>query len=459
MSYTQLFFDDSRLFGRAGTTREFGTPTLAREYRDPDFSTDYVSPWVLRRGSEYVMLYMGVQRESKRHALLAAVSDDGLCFRPLDCTSVELPERLADHQIMEFQPSEEVLTVYEDPLATEGERYRLILTALDWGERFGATGSVYSSPDLVHWKKTLAEIPGFASEPIGGAFYNAERGCTTVIHRRTWGCREAGYQDTVDFRDFSPFELCMRQDSLDAPLDEVYGMPAFSYAGMYIGFPILYSENAASRRAKFNPGNIYPQLAYSWDGHHWQRSLRKSFLPDYKGQPSMFWLTSMQSLPDGQIALYATHTDEPHGVAFHTNKSGVVRIYTLVKDGFIGLEADGDATVTTREFLYHGGDIQINLDAGYATCAIFDSTGENGDANLFGEGHVVPGFDHTDCTPFSGEATAWVPSFSGGALERFKGRTILVEVRYRQGTLRSISGDLTPLSNTEAARLRCRGHM
>lgn len=457
MTHTQLFFDDSRVFGRGNTTRVLGSPVLSCEYRDPDFSTDYCSPWVLSLGGRFIMLYMAVHRQTKQHAVLAAASDDGLHFEPLDCSSVPLENRLAVNEIMPLASGQEPLTVLEDPFASPECRFRMIMTTLDWAGRFGAYGSVLSSPDLVHWTETLHEIPGFASEPIGGAIYNQARDCMTIFHRRTWGWREVGYQDTKDFVHFTPHETCMRQDSLDAPLDEVYGMPAFAYAGMYIGFPCIYADNKPSRCTKFNPGNTYPQLAYSWDGHHWQRSLRQSFLPEYHGQPSLFWLTSMQPLSDGSLALYAAHSDEPHGAAFHENKTGVIRIYTLRRDGFIGLHADREETVTTREFMYKGGDIRINLTAAHATCAILDSAGINGDVNVFGDGHPVPGFDHEDCIPFSGDSTDWTPTFSGGSLGSFVGKTILIEVRYTDGTLWSVSGDLMPLTNTEAARFRTKG--
>lgn len=39
--YTQLFPDDQRLLGRAGTRRAYGRPELMAEYEDPLFSTDY----------------------------------------------------------------------------------------------------------------------------------------------------------------------------------------------------------------------------------------------------------------------------------------------------------------------------------------------------------------------------------------------------------------------------------
>ena len=55
--YTELFFDDYRLLGRAGTQRRYGVPELINEYYDPDYSTDYFSPWVFEKDGETVMLY------------------------------------------------------------------------------------------------------------------------------------------------------------------------------------------------------------------------------------------------------------------------------------------------------------------------------------------------------------------------------------------------------------------
>lgn len=455
-NHTELFFDDYRLFGRAGTERAYGVPELAAVYTDPLFSTDYPSPFVVKKDGRTFMLYMGKHRETKQAALLAAVSDDGIHFVPWDTTEIEIENRLSINELMPLWRDKEPFGLIECPEASADERYKMILTDCEYGRRFEVFAYVLASPDLLHWHRCGGEIPGWSTEPIGGIFRNEQKGGYTILHRTTWGNRDVGYTDTKDFVSFSPYELCMRQDSLDAPLDEIYGMPAVPYAGMFIGFPCIYTDNAPSRCVKFNPGNTYPQLAYSWDGHHWQRSLRTSFLPDYHGQPSLSWLMSAQTEENGDILLYAAHSDEAHGVAFSSNKTGVIRVYRLRKDGFIRLTAgEKTATVITREWIFGGGELAVNLSAEYATAAILTTDEEDTRfVDVLGRGRPVPGFDHGDCEPFSGDSTAWVPHFSGGSLDRFRDKTVLIEIRYRNGDLYSLSGALTPITSAAAGRYR-----
>lgn len=447
--YTELFFDDYRLLGRAGTQRRYGVPELINEYYDPDYSTDYFSPWVFEKDGETVMLYMGRNRSTGQFALLAAASHDGINFSPL--------KRNGTNEIMPLAGGEEPFCILEDVFAPPAEKYKLILTRYDQ-KRFYVRAQIFSSPDLIKWNSFLDEIPDWGCEPVGGVFFNAVRQCYTILRRPTWGNRCVGYCDTKDFKHYTPFELCLHQDTLDGALDEVYGMSAFEYAGMYIGFPLLYTDNAASRKTKFEPGNIIPQLAYSWDGHHFLRSLRTSFLPDYTGKPAMFWLSCARLTVNREILLYCAMTPEAHGAAFRNHQSGRIRIYRLRPDGFIALNAGEDeATVTTREYLYGGGDICVNLCAEHATMAIIDTCGEDPASQAWGTDVSAVGFDHGDCQSFSGDSICWKPRFSGGSPDKLKDRIIILEIKLKNGALYSIHGNLQPLTNTQSARYRATG--
>ena len=444
--YTELFFDDYRLLGRAGTTRDYGKPECIAEYFDPDYSTDYFSPWVFRRGEDFIMLYLGQQRRLGTMALLAARSADGVHFQPLLCGSSNV--------LMELSPGEEPACIVEDVFAPAKERYKMIMTK-HFKERFHVRACVCASPDLLSWTVFLDEIPNWGCEPVGGAFYNAHRQCYTILRRPTWGNRCTGYSDTKDFKSYTTYELCLHQDALDRPLDEIYGMSAFAYAGMYIGFPLLYTDNPPSRKTKYASGSIVPQLSYSWDGHHFLRSLRKSFLPDYTGKEMLLWLSTALEQKDGSLLLYCAMSPEGHGAAFANHQNGRIRVYSLRKDGFIALNSEADeATVTTREYLYEGGPISVNLCAEHATMALIDTSGEHPASQAWGTDESAPGFDHADCVPFSGDSTCWHPVFAGGSYERFKGRVLIVEIKYTNGSLYSVSGSLRPLTNTQSARYR-----
>ncbi len=447
--YTELFFDDYRLLGRAGTTRDYGKPECIAVYRDPNYSTDYFSPWVFRLNGEIVMLYLGVERRLGTFALLAARSADGVSFQPL--------LRGGSNRIMDLAPGEEPACIVEDVLAPAEERYKMILTKYD-KERFQVRATVYASCDLMNWTVFLEEIPDWGCEPVGGAFYNAARQCYTILRRPTWGNRCTGYCDTKDFKSYTPYELCLHQDAFDRPMDELYGMSAFPYAGMYIGIPLLYTDNPPSRKTKFDSGSIVPQLAYSWDGHHFLRSLRKSFLPDYDGTEMLLWLNSALQQEDGNLLLYCAMSPEGHGAAFRSHQNGRIHIYRLRKDGFIALNSGvNEATVTTREYLYEGGEISVNLRAERATMALIDTCGENPASQAWGTDVCAPGFEHNDCVPFSGDSPCWHPVFSGGSYEKFKGRVLILEIKYTNGSLYSVSGSLKPLTNTQSARYRSLG--
>lgn len=457
--YTLLFPDDRWLFGRKGTRRAYGVPERIGSYTDPDFSHDYGFTRVFPVEDGYRMLYFGSRRKDGKRAILAARSEDGIHFTPFDTGDVG-GEKLADNHVLPLPGSREPADVIEDINAPDWDRYKMIMTEID-GQDLQCFGYVLASPDLIHWHEYCRPFPGWLCEPISGIFYNHVQKCYTISRRRVWGDRSVGYTDTLDFRTQTPFQLAIHQDGLDEALDEVYGMPVFPYKGNFIGFPLLYSANAASRGAKFNPGNIYPQLAWSEDGHHWMRSLRTSFLPEYKGQDSLFWLSSFMSREDGSVLMYCPHTEQAHGVAFREHSIGRVEIYRLREDGFWGLYStdDEEAVVTTREMLYMGGPIRVNITAENATCAVLSTNETDRDGNPLAEAQVVPGFDHKDCRPFSGDSTAWEPVFSGADLSRFIGKTIVVEVRYRKGVLYSVSGSLRPLLNTEAARYRVTGRL
>lgn len=453
--YTQLMFDDRWLFGRENVRYEYGKPELIAVYRDPLFSTDYRSPFVQKIGDRYIMLYMASRRSDGKTAMLAAASDDGIRYEPIDTSDVEVDgERLAPNEVMPLDPGQEPADIVCDRFAQdENDRYKLIMTKLDWQELHDCRAYVLSSPDMLHWHVYSSEIEDWTCEPITGIFYNEHRHCYTIAHRPLWGDRSVGYSDTVDFIHFSPYEWCMRQDTLDAPLDEVYGMPVLPYDGMYIGFPYLYSENRSSRSPKFNPGNIYPQLAYSWDGHHWQRSLRRSLIAEYDGTPSMYWLSAFIDRGDDGVIIYCAYTPEAHGAGFGSHQNGVINIYAIRSDGFICMASEDGASesvVTTREYLLNGGDISFNITAKNATAAVLLSDGT---------GKPVEGFDHCDCKPFSGDSIRWIPEFKGGSLSAFYGKTVVIEVRFTDGRLYSISGDMLPLMNTQASRYRLKGHI
>ena len=119
------------------------------------------------------------------------------------------------------------------------------------------------------------------------------------------------------------------------------------------------------------------------------------------------------------------------------------------------------STVATRELIWRGGELHLNLKAKRATVAVYSSSADEIVlGNVLGHTCPIQGMAHEDCIPFSGDSRDWIPTFKNGKrLGDFKGETLVIELRFEDGELYSLSGDYADAFNTEAARYRKFGIM
>ncbi len=438
------FFDDSMLFRRERMTRKLGKPEIVATYCDGRSNISWFTGFVFRTDDgRFRMLYQGRQKDGS-DMLLSAVSGDGLHFE-------------FEKEIMRVENAE-VAAVVEDDLNAPEERYKLLLC--EYGKLpMRVRGSLFVSPDLVHWKMLEGVSWNNGNEPITGVFYNRVRDCFTITLRPDWGVRMVGFRETRDWRNFSEYVTCMRSDALDGPLDELYGMPAFDYAGRFVGLPLIYRNFEQGNHSKYWKGTIEAFLAYSDDGRYWIRSLRSPFLSGLNEETlgatgslrPMVWPASFRTAEDGSLLIYGSASDREHGIGFDAAGAGCICVWRVRKDGLIALEAgDEEGVVSTREIAWYGGEAHLNLSAEHATFAVYESSG-----GVLPDVKPVEGFGHGDCVPFSGDSTDWTPVFaSGRKIDELKGRTLVFELRVRGGSVCSISGNGEPMFNVAAARFR-----
>lgn len=459
-----LFFDDIRLFDRSNTVRRYGVPVRVATYKDPVCSTDFGAAFAFPLDDgRYRLLYYGRSRQFAGSKFFAAISNDGIHFEPENLDGILPPDRTFSHEVLDLKSErpveEEVGFVYEDPTCREnGERYKLLMSALHFDE-LRVHNDLYVSDDLLHWTKKEGCRWGGGNEPLVSVFYNERLDCHTIIERPFWGIRAVGYRETIDWKTLSEYQYCLRADSLDECLSETYGMVAFAYDGMFIGLPHLYRNLTGSLEGKYLGGTIDTQLAYSYDGRYWQRSLREPFitgLTPAEGEKRypMVWVMGMVRCADGSMNLYAAASEWEHGYAFGPDDTGEILVYKLRQDGFVALvteDSNKPSVVATREKLWYSGELHVNLKAQNATVAVY-ATGEPHTEDF---SRPIAGFGHEDCVPFSGDCTDWVPQYAGGKqLQELAGQTIVLEIRFENGELYSLCGDYTDLFNTEGMRYR-----
>jgi len=453
--YKHLFFDDQRLYVRKGLRREYGVPELAGTFTDPNLTPAYGWCHALHGPDGGIhLLYNGIalDGETPVHAFGAAISEDGIHFRPRNTARESgFPHPFVPNQILPpTSKNSEIAVILQDFNSPDAERYKMLFTDMTHREKtLRIEDSIYVSPDLIRWgKKEGACWNPEGTEPIAGAFYNPVAKRFTILTRPDHGQRRVGITETVDWRTFSPVELCMQCDSLDEPLAEIYGMPAMEYDGWFIGFPHVYSGFEQGIFTKFSSGEMRVQLAYSLNGHHWQRSLRTPFiagemLPD--GPWKMAFLSSVLRGKDGSLLLYVCANHCQHGTpSLQMIGNACIKVFRLREDGFIRVSTTGseEGVLALRESCLQGGGLQINLHAKRATCAIYkyDTNGEE----LW--------FTHDDCIPFTGDSTNWTPRWRNGSMEALKGKLVNIEVKLQEGSLYSIAYDGIPLMNQQAVR-------
>ena len=464
----QLFFDDMKLLRRENLKRNYGKPEALSVYSDGVSSTDYPEVFVFRLDDgRYRMIYAGksVDGSYPHLKMFSAVSENGIDFVPEKLW--ENPEEkglMFSHEVMDIGNAE-MGFIYEDSYCDKSERYKLLMFDAVF-EEFDFHNDIYTSPDLLNWTKVEGVSWADEAEPLVSAYYNKHKNCHVLAERPYWGTRRLGYKETSDWKTFTPWKNTLNMDSEDDVLAELYGMYAFEYDGLYIGVPHIYRKHTPQRNAKYHDGIVDTQLAVSYDGEVWNRSLRKSFFGDEKVMckgkeydPKLSWIFSCHKADNEDILLYTAFSELEHGPAFRNPGAGKIMVTKLRNDGFISLSTEDkekEAVIATREKLWHGGEFSVNLKAEKATLAVFYAD----DLNTLAFNKPYPGMTHEDCMEFSGDSTNWIPQYkSGKTFDELKDKTVIFELKMQNGEVFSFCGNFTDIYNTQAARYRKWGIM
>ncbi len=469
-----LFFDDSKLFVRDNVIRKYGQPKKIATLFDPCCCSVFPGNFVFKLDNgSYRWIICAIGKAFSGKKVFSYSSMDGIHFKPEDLRSnFGVEETMYPHEIPVFKGDfyGEIGTIYEDRTSNTNQRYKMLLIDID-SERLWVRDLVYTSPDLLHWTILDGACWGDGAEPPVSVFFNQYSSQHTIVERPFWGVRQIGYKTTRDWKNYSSFNYCMTIDSIDEPLSEMYGMFAFEYDGMFIGLPHIYRNLHNEYNAKYSNGNIDTQLAYSYDGRDWNRSLREPFISGFDGasrnspeQYPLMWVFGLSREENGDILLYGSGSRLEHGPAFTEYGYAEMQVYHLRKDGFVMFASDDSnrpSLVATRENVWHGGSIHVNLKAEMATMEVRVSEEDiSVSANVLGKTHLVEGYRHDDCIPFSGDCVDWVPEYrSGKHIGDLAGKVLVFEVRFLNGELYSLYGDYSTLFNTEAARYRRFGIM
>lgn len=283
------------------------------------------------------------------------------------------------------------------------------------------------SADGLHWRfpPVSKNQPLFSSSDVVNFFYDPYQSryfCTWKTRNRRG--RAVGIASSVDGLQWTkPYDgPVFVADDLDPDATQIYGMPAFSYQGLYMGLPWIYraryfrygeySVEKLHEAQADSPRTMEVQLAWSWDLMNWTRpAAREQFIPrgaEGSWDDGIIVTARAPVVVGDQLYFYFGGADKVHD---EKRARAAIGLATLRLDGFCSMSARGsqEGWLITRREPFHQPAVVINartLAGGWLTAEILDRNGQ-----------TLEGFSHSDCIPFTGDATRYELRWSKSQFE------------------------------------------
>ena len=466
-----LFFDDQYLHRRENLVRHVGRPKLvtAGIFVDPNLDPSWGYPTVFQDSDSgrWRCLYQGQLDDSKytrpghrmQHIAAAVESDDGVRWEIPDLTEkVPIPDRARPHQVLPIEGfGEWGPCFYDAHTDNAAQRVKAFVSSSDRQKGSQRHSPLYASPDGLSWKLIEdASWHPYGIDPAVSGFWNSIRESYVIAARPKSGDRRISVYETRDWHSFSEPEVAIRPDAQDTPASEVYGMPVFPYESIFVGFLWIYHVTpVVDNPHKYIHGKVDCQLAYSYNGWHFQRALREQFLPN--AEPGDFgygciYPSSMVLTQDNKIRIYSSVSKGEHA-QIHARpdlREGAILLHELRLDGFSYLEPEGGSgSFTTRPCFFQGENLTLNVQApqGEVRVQITDP-----------DGKPHQGFTFEDCIPFRGDDLFWQPKWKNNrSVSKFMEKVVRLEVELFNGRIYSIRGDFIPIQNVDYRQFRDQG--
>ncbi|MBI3961022.1 MAG: hypothetical protein HY328_19590 [Chloroflexi bacterium] len=291
------------------------------------------------------------------------------------------------------------------------------------------------SPDGFTW--TMLDTPPIPSQDESHFLFDEGSGqfLAFVKQPTDWG-RSVWLATSRDFQHFSEAQLVFHSDATDranrkariqqiiadsaylAPplvdgtdhIAQVYQMAVLPYAGLYVGFPVIFNPAGAIPPPHMNYTALNQvELTVSHDRLHWERVAERAlFLPvDPHSDATYGWaqklLCGTPHIHDkreiwiyynalrfrGPRSLYKNIPD-----VYFEDQSALV-LAKLRLDGFVSLDAERKGTIVTQPFHAQGGQLFVNAIAntGAVRAELLDAE----------SGQSLPGFSVNEATALQGD--------------------------------------------------------
>ena len=403
----QLFVDDFLVAEKSGVQKTWHAfekrvePVLTAD-KPWEGSISYLYGTVLpaEKGPGYRMWYHSWADGEYRK--LYATSTDGIKWDKPELGQVDYKGSTKNNMFLRRTHEDHSPQIIHTPNDPDPQR-RYKLVTYEYGRtppKYTISGYLGAcSPDGIHWtdvaKYPILRDPGdvgnFIWDPFNDRYMGYPKKFTEV---RGYRRRCVGFSDTNTFESWPLAKLVIVPDEFDdrwvktaGQHTDFYGLSAFAYESMYLGFLWVFPITDGN-----NDGPIFIEMVTSRDGVNWTRQdePRTPVLPT---GPKGAWDCGMIFTPNhplvegDKIRLFYGGFDVTHGA----DGKGAIGLASLRKDGFVSLDAGAaEGTVTTRAFTGAQGPLRVNYRAagGVLKVEILD-----------GKGVVLSGYSRQECDP------------------------------------------------------------
>ena len=416
----QLFVDDYLVASRSGVVRAYhaferyaGNPVLVPD-RPYEGSISYVYGTVLPNpphaaGPGYRMWY---QCYAGGYLNLYAVSNDGIHWTKPNLGLVNYGGSTQNNILFRRTNEDHTPQVMHTPWDADPQRrYRMI--NFDYGRTApDHTVSGYwggTSPDGIVWiapaepanpvLKDPGDVGNFLWDPHLSRYTGYPKKFTTV---RGFNRRCVGFSATTEFMSWPESRMILVPDEFDdrwvtqaGQRTEFYGLSAFPYESMYIGFLWVFRITDGN-----NDGPIFIELVTSHDGVNFvrQEQPRPPILPlgpSGSWEDGMVFTTNHPLVEGGLIKQWYGGFSNTHSQA-GVPETAAVGLATLRKDGFASLDAGNEpGIVTTHKLVNTAGPLRLNYSAPSGSIRV---------EVLGDDGQPLAGYGRLDCDLLQGDS-------------------------------------------------------
>jgi len=238
----------------------------------------------------------------------------------------------------------------------------------------------------------------------------------------------------------------LQPDAMDRIATEFYGMPTRSYEDMYIGMLQVFTPDTLEERRIRMGGRMETQLAYSYNGLNWYRTVRESFIGvrDY-GLLGGGGLSAKDLLRtrDDKLLFYVSGSKGEHAAYPDMQRAGMDTagffgplLYEMRLDGFCSLKTWGkDGILRTKTIIPQAGEMSINVRTTAHTAIRMQM--------LDGEtAQPIPGYTLDEAIPISGDRLFAVPRWKErGDISELVDRPVRIEIAMREAEVFAIRID------------------